>query len=99
MFFGIDFSVSELNSNIVKIRYKYKAYDDFSFPSIDDAIKYFIDNYKGAAANDIILVCLRMNSTYIGIINIYSSEYASALFIGYAIDNPIYLHKLAGLWI
>ena len=83
----------------MKIRYEYKTYDDFSFPSIDDAIKYFIDNYKGAAVNDIILACLRMNSTYIGIINIHSSGYASALFIGYATDNPIYLRKYAGSWI
>ena len=82
----------------MKIRYEYKKYDDFSFSSIDDAIKYFIDNY-GAAENDIILACLRMNSTYIGIINIYSSGYASALFIGYATDNPVYLRKYAGSWI
>lgn len=90
---------NELNSNIVKIRYEYKAYDDYSFSSIDDAIKDFIDNYKGAEVNGIILACLRMNTTYIGIINIYSSGYASALFIGYAIDNPIYLRKYAGSWI
>lgn len=39
-----------------------------------------------------------MNSNYMGMIQIYTSNYASAFFIGYSATTPIYMQKVAGEW-
>lgn len=89
--------VSELNSKTKNVIYETKIYPDFSFNTIEDAIKDYIDNHA-AIGNSILFVTLRMNSNYMGMIQIYKSDYASAFFIGYAATTPVYMQKVAGVW-
>lgn len=90
-------AIDELNSKMMRIIYESKIYADFSFDTLEDAIKDYIDNHAEIGYS-ILLVSLRMNSNYIGIVQIYSSDYASAFFIGYSATTPIYMQKVAGVW-
>lgn len=86
-----------LNGKTKKIIYETKIYPDYSFSTIEDAIKDYIDNHA-VTGNSILLVTLRMNLTYIGMIQIYTLNFASAFFIGYSVTTPIYMQKEEGEW-
>lgn len=90
-------AIDELNGKTKNIIYETKEYPDFSFDDLTYAIKDYIDNHA-VIRNSILLVNLKMNSNYIGIVQIYDSNYASAFFIGYPVTTPVYMQKAAGVW-
>lgn len=90
-------AINELNSKTKNVIYETKIYPDYSFNTLEDAIKDYVDNHA-AIGNSILLVTLRMGSNYMGMVQIYNSNYASAFFIGYSVTTPVYMQKTGGVW-
>lgn len=90
-------AINGLNSKTKNVIYETKIYPDYSFNTLEDAIKDYVDNHA-AIGNSILLVTLKMGPNYMGMVQIYNSNYASAFFIGYSATTPVYMQKVGGVW-